>query len=47
MTRAEHKKLDTIVGKLESLENSTKAKTQKEADAIREAKSRLLSILEM
>ena len=47
MTHAENKKLDTIVGKLEALENSIKAVTQKESDAIRSAKSRLLSILKI
>jgi hypothetical protein len=47
MTHAENKKLETIVGKLEALENSIKAVTQKESDAIRSAKSRLLSILKI
>ena len=45
MTSAENKKLDTIIGKLESLQNSMGRKTQKEDDAIRDAKSRLISIL--
>ena len=45
MTSAENKKLDTIIGKLESLQNSMGRKTQKEDDALRAAKSRLISIL--
>ena len=45
MTNAENKKLDTIIGKLESLQNSMGRKTQKEDDALRAAKSRLISIL--
>ena len=45
MTSAENKKLDTIIGKLESLQNSMGRKTQKEEDAMRNAKSRLISIL--
>ena len=45
MTNAENKKLDTIIGKLESLQNSMGRKTQKEDDAMRAAKSRLISIL--
>ena len=45
MTNAESKKLDTIIGKLESLQNSMGRKTQKEDDAMRAAKSRLISIL--
>jgi hypothetical protein len=44
MTQAEHKKLDTIIGKLESLERLAVNKTQKEADAIRAAKSRLMEV---
>ena len=44
MTSAENKKLDTIIGKLESLQNSMGRKTQKEDDALRAAKSRLISI---
>jgi len=46
MTNAQQKKLDTIIGKLEALQNSISKPTQKESDAIREAKSRLLSILQ-
>ena len=45
MTNAENKKLDTIIGKLEALQNSMERKTQKEEDAMRAAKSRLISIL--
>ena len=45
MTSAQNKKLDTIIGKLEALQNSMKRKTQKEEDAMRDAKSRLISIL--
>jgi len=46
MTNAQQKKLDTIIGKLEALQNSISKPTQKESDAMREAKSRLLSILQ-
>jgi len=45
MTYAQNKKLDTIIGKLEALQNSMERKTQKEEDAMRAAKSRLISIL--
>ena len=45
MTQAEQKKLDTIIGKLEALQNSSSKKSQKEEDAMRVAKSRLLEIL--
>ena len=45
MTVAEKKKLDTIIGKLEALQNSCANLTQKEKDAMRAAKSRLLEIL--
>ena len=45
MTYAQNQKLDTIIGKLEALQNNMKQKTQKEEDAMRDAKSRLLSIL--
>lgn len=45
MTAAQHKKLNTIIGKLEALQADCNA-TQKESDAMREAKSRLIEILE-
>ena len=45
MTVAEQKKLDTIIGKLEALQDSCANLTQKEKDAMRVAKSRLLEIL--
>ena len=47
MTRAQHKKLDTIVVKIEALQADIENKTQKETDALVEAKKRLMSILEM
>jgi len=45
MTRAQQTKLNTIIGKTEALQGSIEKPSQKEADAMREAKSRLLSIL--
>ena len=45
MTSAQSKKLDTIISKLEALQNSMERKTQKEEDAMKDAKSRLISIL--
>jgi len=45
MTAAQNKKLDTIISKLEALQADCNA-TQKEADAMRQAKSRLIEILE-
>ena len=44
MNQAEKRKLETIVGKLEDLENTGEF-SQKEKDAMRSAKSRLLEIL--
>jgi hypothetical protein len=44
MTNAQNKKLDTIVGKLESLQNEWNY-TQEEVDAMRAAKRRLMEIL--
>ena len=44
MTNAQQKKLDTIIGKLEALQHDCVRATQKERDAMREAKSRLLEI---
>ena len=46
MTRAQQTKLNTIIGKLEALENNCKNKTQEQSDAMRSAKSALLRILE-
>jgi len=45
MTLLNTSTIDTIIGKLESLQNSMGRKTQKEEDAMRDAKSRLISIL--
>ena len=45
MTSAQNKKLDTIIGKLEALQDSMERKTQKEEDAMKDAKSILISIL--
>lgn len=45
MAVEENKKLETIIGKLEALPNSCTNLTQKEKDAMRVAKSRLLEIL--
>jgi hypothetical protein len=44
MTNAQNKKLDTIVGKLEHLQGEWNY-TQKEIDAMRAAKKRLMEIL--
>lgn len=45
MTNADHKKLDTIIGKLEALQNSTRTKTREEAEAMSKAKTLLMEIL--
>lgn len=45
MTNAEQKKLNTIIGKIEHLQNSCVNLTQKEKDAMRVAKSRLIEIM--
>lgn len=45
MTAAESKKLDTIIGKLEALQNCATRKTREEAEAMHEAKRLLMSIL--
>ena len=47
MKRAQQKKLDTIIAKIEALQGDIENKTQKEADALAVAKTRLMSILEM
>lgn len=44
MTNAQQKKLDTIIGELEALQRDCVNATQKERDAMSEAKSRLLKI---
>ena len=45
MTVAQQNKLNTIIGKLEALQNDIGSKSQKEDDAMRAAKSKLLTIL--
>jgi hypothetical protein len=45
MTQSQHKQLDVIIGKLEALQNKCGKPSQKESDAMRNAKSLLLSIL--
>ena len=45
MTNAQQKKLDTIIAKLEALQHDCAGATQKERDAMRVAKDRLLEIL--
>jgi len=44
MTQAENKKLDTIIGKLEALQNACRNLSQKEQDAMAAAKKRLMEI---
>lgn len=45
MTQSQQKKLDTIIGKIEALQNGCGSPSQKESDAMQNAKSLLLSIL--
>ena len=45
MTNADYKKLDTIIGKLEALQNSARTKTREEAEAMSKAKTLLMEIL--
>ena len=45
MTNAQQKKLETIIGKIEALQSDIVKPTQKEQDALRVAKTRLLEIL--
>jgi len=45
MTAAQQKKLNTIIAKLETLQRDSEGATQKERDAMRVAKDRLLEIL--
>ena len=45
MTKSQLNKLNTIIGKIESLQADCENKTQKETDALRSAKSRLIELL--
>tara|TARA_R110000772_G_C12965676_1_gene403984 strand:+ start:340 stop:483 length:144 start_codon:yes stop_codon:yes gene_type:complete len=46
MKIADHKKLNTIIGKLEALQYSTRTKTREEAEAMSKAKTLLMEILQ-
>ena len=46
MTAADHKKLNTIIGKLEALQHSTRTKTREEAEAMSNAKTILMEIMQ-
>ena len=45
MTKAQQKKLDTIIGKLEALQSDCVDKSRKESEAMAEAKKRLMEIM--
>ena len=45
MTNRDQEKLHTIIGKLEHLQNTASNLSQKEIDAMRNAKKKLLEIL--